>query len=235
MFPTLPVHGRTEQIVDWEFVYPHGHIRSFRNDHRGGSIVQDQNYVDTFLLPRQRHYERFFGPVTQAVMHSTDVKPVHIDIYQFEPTPERPFWTLVTSGMSNERQIEPDEPVSYRTEILMYVSKPQEWMFSVLKGLAEMPFDDHTLLHWGHTVPNGMPMTASPSLLTSFFFASPYFESLEFNELKLANDKVDFLWMIPITEAEREFAIQHSSEKLYEKFENTNMPTVVEEARESVV
>lgn len=200
--------------------------------------MQDQNYVDAFLLPRQRHYERFFGPITQALMHSTDGKPIHIDIYQFEPTPERPFWTLVTSGMSNERQIEPDDcegQMSSRAEILMYVSQPQGWMFSVLKGLAEMPFDDNTLLHWWHTVPNGMPMTATPSLLTSFFFVPPYFEALEFSELKLANDKVDFLWMIPITEAEREFAIEHGSKKLYGKFEDANMPAVLEETRESVI
>jgi len=91
-------------------------------------------------------------------MHSTDVKTVHIDIYQFEPTPERSFWTLITSGMSNARQIDPEDcgnGMAPRAEILMYAVQPQGWMFSVLKGLAEMPFDQNTCLHWGHTVHNG--------------------------------------------------------------------------------
>jgi len=200
--------------------------------------MDDENYVDTFLRPREEHYQRFFGPITRDIMHSTDVRAVHVDIYQFEPTPERPFWTLITSGMSNERQIELEDcedGMAPRAEILMYAAEPQGWMFSVLKGLAEMPFDDNTCLHWGHTVPNGMPMTAAPSLLTSFLFVPPFCEPPEFNELEIDGDNVDFLWMIPITEAEREFAIQHGSEKLYEKLEDADMPIAMDEQRKSVV
>jgi len=43
-------------------------------------------------------------------------------------------------------------------------------MFNVLKGLAENAVRDDTFLHWGHSVVNGMPMTAKPSLLSNFFF-----------------------------------------------------------------
>ena len=32
------------------------------------------------LTHREAHYERFLGPIEQQVMHSTDDKPVHIDI-----------------------------------------------------------------------------------------------------------------------------------------------------------
>jgi hypothetical protein len=195
-------------------------------------------HPDGFLEARQEHYQRFFGAITQPVMHSTDLKPVHVDVYQFEPVTTRPFWTLITSGMSNERQIEPDdcpESISPRAEILMYVPKPQGWMFSVLKGLAEMPFEHNTCLHWWHTVPNGMPMTAKPSLLTSYFFLPPYHEVNEFAELELDGDNVDFLWMIPITEAERDFAIQYGSPALEKRFEELKLPQVVDESRESLV
>jgi len=200
--------------------------------------MQNSDYVDTFLRPREEHYQQFFGPITQDIMHSTDSQEVHIDIYQFEPTPERPFWTLITSGMSNQRQLEPkdcDEHILPRTEILMYVSKPQGWMFSVLKRLAEMPFKQKTFLYYGHTVPNGKPMTAQPSLLTSFLFVPPYFEQPEINQFQLDDDEVNFLWMIPITEAEREFAVKQSSQKLYEKFEDADTPIVVNEKRKSLV
>jgi hypothetical protein len=195
-------------------------------------------HPDGYLKARERHYERFFGRMTQKIMHSTDVKAVHIDIYQFEPTKERPYWTLITSGMSNERQAEPEdcaEHMSPRAEILMYAREPQGWMFNVLKGLAEMPFEDSTYLHWWHTVPNGMPMTATPSLLTSYFFLPPYFEPEEFSNLELDGDRVDFLWMIPITEAEREFAMEHGSQALEKKFEEVDLSPVVDESRKSVV
>jgi hypothetical protein len=191
-----------------------------------------------FLEAREIHYESFFGPITRPVTHSTDVKQVHIDVYEFEPTRGREYWTLVTSGMSDERQLNPEdcaEGVSTRAEILMYASKPEGWMFSVLKGLAEMPFEDQTFLHWWHTVPNGMPMTAKPSLLTSFFFLPPYLEPHDFTGLKLGGDRVDFLWMIPITEAERRFAVDHGSSELAKKFEEVNLAPVVKESRESVI
>jgi hypothetical protein len=171
-------------------------------------------------------------------MHSTDFKPVHIDIYQFAPTGGRHYWTLITSGMSNERQIEPDdclEHMSTRAEILMYVPEPQHWMFDVLKVLAEMPFDDNTYLHWWHTVPNGMPMTANPSVLTSFFFLPPYFEVPDFSKFELDGDRVDFLWLVPITEAEREYAIEHGSQELEKRLEEAELSHVVDESRKSVV
>jgi len=195
-------------------------------------------HPDGYLEARERHYERFFGPMTQKIMHSTDVKSVHIDIYQFEPTKERPYWTLITSGMSNKRQIareDCDDHMSPRAEILMYVPEPQGWMFNVLKGLAEMPFEDNTSLHWWHTIPNGMPMTSTPSQLTSYFILPPYFEPKGFAEFELNDDRVDFLWMIPITEAEREYAVQHGSQELEQRFEDAEMSPILDESRKSIV
>jgi hypothetical protein len=191
-----------------------------------------------FLEGREGHYQRFFGPLDQPVMHSTDSKPVHIDVYQFAPTSDRPYWTLITGGMSDERQIEPSdcaEHMSSRAEILMYVPAPQDWMFSVLKGLAEMPWNDDTYLHWWHTVPNGMPMTSKPSALTSFFFLPPYFEAEGFTDFHLEGEKVDFLWMVPITEAEREYAIEHGSQELESVFQRTGLSPVLNEHRASLV
>ena len=192
----------------------------------------------SFLDIREAHYQRFFGPLTQKVMHSTDVKPVHVDIYQFEPTQDREFWTLITGGMSDIQQIAPDNCAEHqapRAEILMYVHAPQGWMFNVLKGLAEMPFDNDTHLHWWHTIPNGMAMTAKPSLLTSYFFMPPYFEDEQFGSLQLEGDGVDFLWMVPITDAEREFAITHGSQALENRMRDVGISHILDESRKSIV
>jgi hypothetical protein len=48
--------------------------------------------VSQSLEAREQHYQQFFGPLTQNVWHSTDLKAVHVDIYQFAPTRERPYW-----------------------------------------------------------------------------------------------------------------------------------------------
>lgn len=190
-----------------------------------------------FIQIREEHYQRFLGPMKHPLMHSTDTKPVHIDMYQFEPTSERPYWTLVTGGMSDKPQLAPvaDDYRSPRAEILMYVSEPKHWMFNVLKGLAEMPFEDDTHLHYWHTAQNGMPMTAEPSALTAFFFLPPYFEHPEFPKLSLGGDRVDFLWLIPITEAERQYAVRKGGQALEKVIEKANLPIIVDEGRQSLV
>jgi|SRR5687767_5608291 hypothetical protein len=189
-----------------------------------------------FIDQREAHYQRFFGRLDQPVIHSLDVKSVHVDIYQFAPDAGRPFWTLITGGMSDRRQPLPADPPAHiapRAEILMYAQQPQDWMFSVLKGLAEMPFVDDTYLHWHHTVPNGQPMTAKPSVLTAFFFLPPYFEDEVFDTLEVGGDKVDFLMLLPITESERQYAIEHGSQALEAVFmADAEFDGVVDEARQ---
>lgn len=191
-----------------------------------------------YLEVREAHYAKYFGPIKKPVMHSTDVKPVHIDIYQFPPRGDRRHWTLITGGMSDRAQYVPRNAPKYisrRAEIMMYVRRPAGWMFSVLKGLAEMPFVDKTFLHWFHTVPNGMPMTPKPSLLTSFFFLPPYFEPEGFDSLKVGRNKVDILLLIPITEAERKYAIKRGSAALKRLMAKKNLDPVVNERRKSLV
>ena len=192
---------------------------------------------DNWMKQREAHYSTFLGPMDEPIMHSTDMKEVHVDIYQFRPSSDRPHWTLITGGMSDLPQHVPKnaEGISPRAELMMYVEEPKGWMFDVLKGLAEMPFDQTTYLHWHHTVPNGQPMTAEPSELTSFFFLPPYFEDDEFDTLHIGGDEVDILWMIPITEREREYASKNGSQALEEVFEKAGMDAAVDERRVSLV
>ena len=190
------------------------------------------------LSAREAHYSEFLGEMSDLVWHSTDDKSPHIDVYQFAPTPDRDFWTLVTGGMSDLRQ--PALRTSAgehapRAELLMYVREPKPWMADVLKGMAEMPFDDDTFLYWGHTVPNGKPMTAEPSQLTSFFFDMPYFEDPKFSNLTIEGDDVVFLWLRPITEAERSYAVEHGGMALSDLFASLDADQVVDEQRESLV
>lgn len=207
------------------------------DDHeaRAGQMM---THPEGYFEAREAHYIKTFGPITRNVHHSTDLKPVHIDIYEFEPTEGRPYWTLITSGMSNMRQLpkeQCDESVSSRTEILMYAHSPEPWMINVLKGLAEMPFLHKTFLYYGHTVPNGKPMTANPSLLTSFFFSPALDEDEDFWDFEINGDRVDFLCMIPITEAEREYAKIHGSRTLASLMKEREFSPVVDESRQSLV
>lgn len=190
------------------------------------------------LQAREAHYKRHLGKLDQPVMHSTDDNAVHVDIYQFAPTRRRDYWTLVTGGMSDQPQQIPAKfrrALASRTELMMYVRKPAAWMFSVLKGLAAYPFESDSYVHWYHTIPNGKPMTAKPSLLSSWLIIPPIFEKQTFDALKLGRNRVNFLWVIPITEAERAFATQHGSEALQQVMASRSFNPVVNERRKSLV
>jgi hypothetical protein len=192
---------------------------------------------DEYRTARQALYERLFGPIDK-VFHSTDVRSIHIDIYRFAPTPARPFWTLVSGGMSDLRQPaleQPPDGVAPRAELIMYVRQPEDWMFAVLKGLAEMPFEHTTCLHWGHTVPNGVAMTPEPSELTSFFFVPPKGESSELAKFSIGGDRVDFLILVPITESERAYAVEHGSAALVRLMDDSGFQLVVDKGRKSLV
>ena len=205
------------------------------SQHIGGQMLFS---VEEFRTAREAHYQRLFGPLTEDVAHSTDLQSVHVDIYQFAPTAAHPFWILITGGMSDLRQPaleEPRKPIAPRAELMMYVRQPKPWMFSVLKGLAEMPFKFGSFLHWGHTVPNGMPMTADPSELTSFFFVRPAAELAELSDLSIGGDRVDFLMLVPITEAERAYAREHGSAALSKLMDDCGFELIVDEKRKSLV
>jgi hypothetical protein len=194
---------------------------------------------ENWLEIRESHYERNFGPISEPVMHSTDDAQPHIDIYQFCPTGERDYWTLITGGMSNSRQsIPPDAPaqIARRAELMMYVREPKPWMFRVLKELAEYPFKDETFLHWWHTVPNSRPVGSEASLLSAFLFLPPYYEDPEtFGRLEIDGDRVDMLWAVPITSAEYDYALENGGNALDELLATAELDPVVDEQRMSLV
>lgn len=46
------------------------------------------------------HIEKHIGPIDN-VWHELISDLVHLDVHQVAPTPDRPWWTLATSGMSD--------------------------------------------------------------------------------------------------------------------------------------
>lgn len=191
-----------------------------------------------YLRTRQRFYSDHFGPLTEPIKHSVEVKEVHVDIYTFKPFAKRRHWTLITGGMSDNRQTPlrlVSEGTNVRTEIMMYTRAACPWMFSAMKGLAEMPFEMNTFLHWFHTVPNGQPMTSEISWLTNSFFVPPVFETKALEGLSIAGEKVDVLQLVPITDAELRYKLKNGAAALLRIFAEHAYDLVVDERRPSFV
>lgn len=115
------------------------------------------------------HVETYFGPVEQ-VFHELISYNVHVDVLWVKATEERPYHTLVTSGMSDVAMSMPDPISPYRhAELLIYLPKSWSihsgdwekeihyWPIRCLKMLARLPDQFNTWLYMGHTIPNDDP------------------------------------------------------------------------------
>ena len=104
-----------------------------------------------------------------------------------------------------------------------------------VKGIAELPFDTKERLHRGHTVAMWAPVAKRLAPLSRFFCIPPFLERPDFHSLRLGRERVDFLWLVPITEAEHEFLERHGPQALTDIFAANQMVPLMDRRRASCV
>jgi hypothetical protein len=122
----------------------------------------------------QQHFDRFFGE-GDSVFHEIVSDLVHIDVHMIAPRPERDWWTLYTTGMSDRPMTVPwgaaekrfaelilALPPGWKIDSLKATPAPEDlerwyWPFRWIKTLARFPHEYRTWLGPGHTIPNGDP------------------------------------------------------------------------------
>ncbi len=146
---------------------------------RGSGTLRHQSLHDGFV-PAQgpqpafaeaidRHIETHFGPV-EFVYHELASHLVGVHVYVVGPTEERPYRTLITSGMSELPMTIPEgHDISPYAELMLSLPAdwplPQAipgddsagWPVRVLKTIARLPHEYGTWIGEWHSVPNGDP------------------------------------------------------------------------------
>jgi hypothetical protein len=194
-----------------------------------------------FAELREQVYEEFFG--TEATV-SHEVLPMtpHIDVYIYPPGHAgRPFYTLVSSGMS-DMPMEIEEGVDRscrRREIILYCEAPEEEYIDMVRFFARFPFRYSTWLGAGHTVPNGDPPEPmfENSELVAVVLTGPVVRSDSelADKLVLDGDPVQFLWPIPITGAELDLKLKRGYNALMDRFNEVKHPVILNPHRISYV
>ena len=189
------------------------------------------------------HIERHIGPV-HMVFHELISDMVHIDIHWVKPSKERPFHTLVTSGMSDRPMTVPDECRNLEYAELM-ICLPQTWSIShqafenennywpvrLLKMLARLPHEYETWLGMGHTVPNGDPAEpyADNTSFTCALIMPPLSAPEEFHTLQLDHQpEIHFYSILPLYEAETNFKLGRGLDALLDKLDAAGVRDVVD-------
>jgi hypothetical protein len=187
-----------------------------------------------FIKAREDAYERAFG-VQAQILHSTDHKAPHIDLYVFPPDRQRDFVAVLTGGMSDLPMAVPDRSATEaHIELLMGIGQHQHWATNLLKLVAEYPFDQGTFYDVHHTVPFGGEL-GDGSSLSAFLFVRPRFLPEALTRFEFDGKRIGFLQAVPITTGEHQFAVAEGSDKLEALLEKHGYLITRDPNRQSVV
>ncbi len=176
------------------------------------------------------HIERHIGKVA-TVFHELVSDKVHIDVHIVPPSAQRPYYTLVTSGMSDRPMTAPAGAEDFAHAELCLCLPPDwpmgdaawkleenYWPIRALKFLARFPHDYGTWLAYGHTIPNGDPPAplAGNTRLSSFVLLTPTLAPDAFHELSLPGGKtIRFYALVPLHEDELDAKMRKGAEHLH--------------------
>lgn len=195
------------------------------------------------------HIEKYIGEI-HMVFHELVSDQVHVDVYWVKPSDERPFHTLVTSGMSDKPMNTPDGldgfdfaelciclPGEWKISDEDFQDEKNYWPVRWLKYLARFPHEYNTWLGFGHTIPNGdpaVPFAENTQLNTMVLLPSIMFGEA-FHTLKLDNKSVNFYALIPLYTEEVDFKLNKGVEALFEGFDKYGVTDIVEIDRPNTV
>ena len=220
------------------------------------SSSASQDWFEAAWADREeRVYPHLFGPdphgiflLTPAIFlevfqqPSFDPRWLHYGVFEFPPTPIRPSWLFVTSGMSNaweDDEPNPDEPSGFGCEFVFETTNQGDWAIVRLQHLMAFQI----LLEHGRypgrepitpydRVPLRAPITPEPSDLRWLILAPPVtFES----RFTLATGWVELFEAFGATDDEAAYARQHGGDKLVEILSGVGGFPITDPERKSAV
>lgn len=178
------------------------------------------------------HITRHLGE-PQTVFHELISDAVHIDVHHVAPRPDRPFHSLVTSGMSDRPMAFPpgqDEfalaelcaflPAEWPVSQEAFADEANYWPVRTLKFLARFPHKFSTFLSWGHSIPNFDPPEpyAPNTKLCGTVLVGPGPAPEAFAQLHLdGTRRILFFQLLPVHAAEMDYKLKHGADALLER------------------
>lgn len=195
------------------------------------------------------HIEKHVGEI-HLVFHELVSEYVHIDVHWVKPTKNRPFHTLITSGMSDKPMSTPDglEGCDYSE---LSICLPEDWKISEddfkdeknywpirwLKSLARFPHEYNTWLGYGHTIPNGdpaEPFADNTQLNTMVLLPTIVFKD-DFRTLNLPSKSINFYTLIPLYTEEVNLKMKKGVEALFDGFDKYGIHDIISVDRPNTV
>lgn len=205
--------------------------------------------VSENLEPLSEHIEMYFG-TAETVYHELISTTVHIDLHIIAATDDRPWITIVTTGMSDIAMNAPEGYEDYQlAELLLRLppdwpltqealqDKRNYWPLGQLKMLARFAHEFETWLSYGHTIPNGNPAEpfADGVPFSGVILSHPYWADDAAAQCALPDGKVVHFWSLnALYPTEMNEKLVSGAEPLIEKLIEQGYGDYVEPRREPV-
>jgi hypothetical protein len=185
----------------------------------------------------EAQYTAWFGEPDEV----HDLEDARIFVFPPADGDDNGFWTYITGGMSLRTMVLPgnvnpdhDDGVLERAEYVFYASEKSERYIDMLALLVVFPFIDETFVARGHTVGLAQPLDDA-GVLTAVFLLSSLFSGHRdvFESVRVHGDRVNYLWVVPISGAERALKVKEGRNALLDLLEENGNPVVFPGARAS--
>jgi hypothetical protein len=197
----------------------------------------------------EEHITRYFG-APDTVWHEMASDLVHIDVHVTPPSPDRPRYTLVTTGMSDRPMNVPPAVDDRYAELMMQLppdwpltayalsDEPAYWPVRLLKTIARLPHAYSTWIGPGHSIPNGDPPEPyAPGVRFTGVLVAPMLHCEDAARTIVTGDgrRISLLALIPIHEAELNLKLASGTGALYDAFDRAGVSEMLDPARPSSV
>lgn len=198
-------------------------------------------FIRANFQKRKSLYDQCFG---EFVGIRQDIHAPYIDILIYKrkfasgTDKEQEFYTLITNGMSDIPMATPNTVGVNGSvaELVMYVREPHERYVHLLQYLACYPHEENTWLGHGHTI-SWPHKLHSASDLQHFLIATPILrQDRQFRKiLSMDGAPVNLLWVLPITNTERNFKRARGTAPLLDLFSTSGeFHWILDERRKSL-
>ncbi len=162
----------------------------------------------------QAHYQRAWSTIdmVHCLLDKEDIRPgmEGFSVLEIPPHGSMLLWTYATCGMSKPEDKAP-------LELHLYSRTQDEGHIELLTAIANYHITGAPLGLW-HTVNFGRPWMPG-SQCDYGFISLPYLDGPRLEVRELGPVTVRFLWLIPMTFAEREYKREHGAEALEALFD----------------
>ncbi len=212
-------------------------------------VRHDGSMSFEFESALRAHVATHCGPIEGEIAVPTETGPM--TLLHVTPTPDRPFHTLVTSGLSAQPMAVPPEetevprfaelmlllPFDWPVEAAAAHNSPEVWPLRVLASNAAFPAKYEAWLGAGHTLPNGEPPARFvPNLdFCGVLIAPPmslHPEDRSF--VRQDGERVTLYAVLPVFERELELKRKEGTSALFDRFDAAAVNELLDVERDSL-